>query len=168
MSYQHPIQRRQEIDKRTISAGEQFEDYIPRDSVDITIPDKLKSSCIGIWWLVGDDLIVFTDVVDGADNVVEEGVADGTYQLDYKRFHKDLWVSEGLADKYNQPAYDFYPRGRVIYSAFDDMFDIYTSKIYEELQSDDFIARLASAFNIPKGSYRAIHFYKSSADAYGK
>ena len=164
---QHPIQRRLAQDRQAITAVGQFGDDLPIDSIDFTIPEKLKKSCVGIWWAIGDEIIVFTDILRGDDNTLEEGAADDGYQLDFKRFHKDIWMSEGLADKYNQPAYDFYPRGRIIYDISDEMFDIYTSKKYRDLQTDDFISELASMFHIPSGCYRSINFYQSKADVNG-
>ena len=162
--YQHPIQRRQAIDAGRGAYGTD----IDRNSVDIVIPDELKSSCIGIWWVVGGELIAYMDVLDGEYNAVEEGDREGNYQLDYSLFHKALWQSEGLAEKYNQLEFDFYPRGRVIYDVSDEKFDIYTSRIYRELQTPEFIAELADAFKLPADSYRVIQFYKSKADSFGK
>lgn len=46
--YQHPIQRRQAIDAGRGAYGAD----IDRNSVDIVIPDELKSSCIGTWWAI--------------------------------------------------------------------------------------------------------------------
>ena len=162
-SYQHPVQRRQAIDAGRGAYGAD----IDRNSVDIAIPAKLKSSCIGIWWLVGDELISYMDVLDGEYNAVEEGDLEGTYQLDFNKFHKDLWHSEGLAEKYDQSEFDFYPRGRIIYDVSDETFDIYTSYIFRELQALQFIARLAAAFHIPDDSYRVVTFYRSKADSFG-
>ena len=165
--YQHPIKRRQELDRQNVLGVGQFGDNIDRCTVDIVIPDKLKNSCVGIWWAIGDELIVYTDIVDGPDNAVEEGDRDGTYQLDYNKFHKDIWKSEGLDKRYGQSEYDYYPRGRVIYDTDEAVFDIYTSRRYAELQTAEFISEVADAFNIPRGSYNAVQFYKSSVDAYG-
>lgn len=110
----------------------------------VTINENLQIPCEGIFWVIDDELISFTDQVDPKDPF---NCTDLT--------HKETW--KYIKDKYkvneHTVGYDYFPRGRVetlVIQNNDGSLDHYEASIYLDkcIYDKDIIDNIINEFRL--------------------
>jgi len=149
-----------------------IEDIKPSELKDI-IPKNVANSYVGIFWHVGEGRFliqkakllddVYTTVEMGQDYDDEENPED--IQIDYNRFHKDIWTQEVLSKfkKFKGYKFDYFSRGRILYNVLPKKFGIYVPN--DTSFTTTHTVFLAKEFNIPLGEYVVNNrIYKAKED----
>jgi hypothetical protein len=100
---------------------------------------------IGIFWFIQEPGKVPTLLGTGV--AVEDGEPYGDY-INYPREHSQYWpeIKQRLPSFFHHCGAKDWPRGRVIYNAKTQHFDVYLN---EQLQTPEFEAEILSYFNLP-------------------
>jgi hypothetical protein len=101
---------------------------------------------VGIFFFVDDELVILS-------TPLSEGEDDGDFVND-RRGHPECWPSiaqslektEGTG--YGNKSYDFYPRGRCVYSSKNDQFFLYADRCI--LRDTNLVERLITTLNLPQ------------------
>jgi hypothetical protein len=140
--------------------GDSAENLKPSDLKD-EVPDALKGSCVGFFWHVGGGrwIIRKANVLDNAEAIVELGqdyddkTNPGDLQIDYNRFHRDIWDEE-IRPKTQEWAafgFDHFSRGRVVFEVLKHKFVIYAPR--SKSMTDSVFRFLAESFQLPEGGW---------------
>lgn len=101
---------------------------------------------VGLFFCVDGELVILSTPLSEAEN-------DGDFVND-RRGHPDCWpsIAESLEKTsgrtYRDKSYDFYPRGRCVYSSKNDQFFLYADRCI--LRDPNLVERLIATLNIPK------------------
>ncbi|MDR0963370.1 MAG: hypothetical protein LBM60_01990 [Clostridium sp.] len=152
--------------------GDGAEDLKPSELAD-EVPDALKSGCVGIFWHVGSGRFVIrkANVLDDTEAVVELGqeyddkTNPGDLQIDYDRFHRDIWEEE-IRPKTPEWAgfgFDHFSRGRIVFEVQKHKFVIYAPR--SKNMTDNVFRFLAEQFQLPCNGFETnMDIYKQKSD----
>jgi hypothetical protein len=142
------------------TGGGGVENLRPSDFTD-AIPENLKTGCVGIFWHVGNNewIIRKAQVLDDLQNCVELGQDyddeenPDDLQIDFNRFHKDIWADEILPKnpKWKEFKFDHFSRGRIVFETLSEKFIIYIPG--SPLFTQDSVLYLAGLFSLPQGAF---------------
>jgi hypothetical protein len=105
-------------------------------------PDEPK---VGIIFYVEDELVILSVPVSSGEH-------DGDF-INYPRGHSDCWEALGagrqrsIVHKNSDKSYDYFPRGRCIYSSKEDRYCLYVDKCL--LEQPDVIDEIKALLRLP-------------------
>lgn len=152
--------------------GDSIEGLKPSDIMS-GLPENLKRGMVGIFWHIGNGkfLIKNCSVIDDENACVEMGqdydeeTNPDDIQIDYNRFHKDIWNDEVVIKfpELNEFSWDHFSRGRIILDVLPEKYGLYVPK------SDNItvghICFLLKEFKLFDCSYEVFdHIYKRKKD----
>jgi hypothetical protein len=101
---------------------------------------KADSPMLGIFWLIGERLIIDTTPLSEAGNY-------GDFKI-YEGDHVTLWSEmEKRGDVPRDSAYEEHPRGRVNYNTRTEKFTLFLDRCI--LRKKDVVSKLMSLMNLP-------------------
>ena len=81
--------------------------------------------------------------------------------IDHPRAHHEFWEalqeacrSEGIQHELTGRDYDYYPRGRVLYSINEEQFFVYLDRCL--IDRKDLVEEIAKRMNLPEGKYKVM------------
>lgn len=152
--------------------GDGIEGMKPSD-ITAGLSENLKRGAVGIFWHVGNGsfLIKKCSVTDDENACVEMGqdydedTNPDDIQIDYDRFHKDIWNDE-VTNKFPELkdfSWDHFSRGRVILNVLPEKYGLYVPKSPE--LAKEHIGFLLREFSIADCPYEVFdHIYKRKKD----
>ena len=106
--------------------------------------ESLDCPCEGIFWVIGDELIAFTEQTDT--------LGKHSTTLEHRKIWSEIWSKYTLDGK--PVLFDYFPRGRVMVNPVykDDKFDHYNAYIYIDdcINDDEIISDLIYTFRLNK------------------
>ncbi len=114
---------------------------------------KPKLPYIGIIYCINGEILIDSTPLNKAEKTVDF--------IDHPRSHHEFWealqeasISEAIIHELTRRDYDYYPRGRVLYSINNDMFIIYLDKCI--INRKDLVEEIVKRMNLPEGKYKVM------------
>jgi hypothetical protein len=108
---------------------------------------------IGIIYYLNNVLLIDSTLIDECE--------ESCGFKDHVRGHQEFWeaiqdafISEGINYKLTERDYDFYPRGRVLYSVKENMFIVYLDRCM--IGKQEIIDEIVSRMNLPKDCFKVM------------
>ena len=114
---------------------------------------KPKLPYVGIIYCVNGELLIDSTPLNEAEKTVDF--------IDHPRAHNEFWealqevsISEGIMHGITERDYDYYPRGRVLYSINEEQFFVYLDRCL--IDRKDLIEKIVKHMNLPDGRYKVM------------